>query len=478
MMSVLFEVVPRLTALLVAAGAVAVVELAVLLLAGRALGRQEALRKRLLAGQGGDGAPRFSRAFELVAALAPLAVVGLTVAAIQTCRHMILQGLSDPGQPDNAALMGRGMSGEMHAVMIGLLLTMSVTALAGLAVALAVSARLRGQGLARALTLAPGSPEAAAWARYPGPAAGRLVAVIGAFLVLGLGPVLATSFRSGRQRITTFASLGGFEPGQRFELLNQNLEAVAAELKLGLWAGRIGLVVAAALAVKLLVLDAPSRMRARALGRAEEQGRGQAVLAILFAVLAAAAFVVALPLQRENALPWPPLSKDSGGPRAQVDTPELTGPDELERGPVLVVTPANTRLDGRVLDAARLEEVLWVLRDNDRVLHPGALFNRRLVFLCAKDTSRARIDPALAAARRAGYERPLFTFVRREVTERPLFGPRRRMLTTTVAFNLVAASDQAEEGSAVVDTYEACADLGARLVGLRGQGRSVAVVVQ
>ena len=58
------------------------------------------------------------------------------------------------------------------------------------------------------------------------------------------------------------------------------------------------------------------------------------------------------------------------------------------------------------------------------------------------------------------------------------FGPRRRMLTTTAAFTLVGASDQAEEGAAVVDSYETCADLGARLVGLRGQGRSVGVVAR
>jgi len=206
MTSVLFEVVPRLTILLVAAGIVAAVELVVLALAGRSLRRQEPLRRRLLAGDAERGpVPRVPRAFELVAALAPLAVVGLMVAAIQTCRHMVLRGLGDPGQPDNAALMGRGISGEMHAVVIGLVLTLSVTALAGLAVALAVSARLRAQGLARALALPPGSPDAAAWAQYPGPAAGRLLAVIGGFLVLGLGPVLATALRAGTHRIATFA---------------------------------------------------------------------------------------------------------------------------------------------------------------------------------------------------------------------------------------------------------------------------------
>jgi hypothetical protein len=479
MISALFDLVPRVAALFITTGVVVVLEVLVLVLSARRLRAQQRVRAALLAGSSAEAEVSVpSRALELVAALAPLAAAALIVAAIHTCRRLILQGLSDPSQRENAILMGRGMSGEMHAVMIGFLLAMPVALLAGLAVAFAVSARLRAVGLARAQALAPGAPEREAWARHPGPAVQRLTAVIAAFVVLGLGPVLFTAYRSGSHRILAFGNLAGVEPGLRFELLGQGLAEIADQLKLGLWAGRIGTLIAAALAVKLLVMDAPSRQRARALGRPEGgPGPGQTVLTVVFAVLAAAALVVTRPLQRENETPWPPLSKDSGGPRTQVDTPELVGPDEIDRAPILVVTNERTTLDGVPRRDAELEESLWTLRESFGVLHPRERFNRRLVFLCARTVPRARLQPALAAALRAGYERPLVTFVRGEVTDRPLFGPRKRTLSTAAAVTLVSSPDLAEEGSAVVEDYETCTDLGARLVGLRRQGRDVALVV-
>jgi hypothetical protein len=144
------------------------------------------------------------------------------------------------------------------------------------------------------------------------------------------------------------------------------------------------------------------------------------------------------------------------------------------------VATAGQALLGRVpVDAARLEEALWSLRQNFGVLHPRALFDRLLIFACAPDTPRGRLQPLLAAALRAGYERPLFTFVRKETTVRPLFGARERHLATAARLTLVSTADLAEEGSVTVDLAQTqtCADLGARLVGLRRAGKDVALAV-
>jgi hypothetical protein len=85
--------------------------------------------------------------------------------------------------------------------------------------------------------------------------------------------------------------------------------------------------------------------------------------------------------------------------------------------------------------------------------------------------------PALSAALRTGYGRPSLLFLQPQLTDRPLLGPRRRTLATGADFALVTASDQAEEGSVVLEDFAGCAALGQRLVALRGAGKNVALQV-
>ena len=476
MLDVASRLVPRF-ALLVAVSVMAVLaELAVLVLSARRLRRQAALRRALLAGQDA-AAPIPSRAFELVAALLPVVVAALAVASVHTCRRLMLEGMVGTVSEEKAAQVVRAMGGEMHSILLGLLLTTAAVAPAVVAVAFAVAARLRAAGLAHA-GMAAESAERAAWLRHPGPAPGRLLAVMGAFVALGLGPLLVCAYRSGGGRISAIGGLVGLERGQRFTLLNQHLEEVARQLRLGLVAGWVGVGIAAAVAVTLLVLGSPSRLRARLLGRPDAHpGRGVTALTAAFAALAAAAVVVSWPLRRENVTPWPPLTEFSGGPRLRIQTLDLTGPDDLVPAPIVEVDAQRIYLNGVPIDEARLEAALWTLRDDERLRHPGTPFDRRLLLACTREVSGPRLGPVLAAALRAGYERPLLTFTRHEVTERPLFGPRHRILATGAAFTLVPDSELAEEGSALVHGQASCAGLGAILTHRRRAGKNIAVVL-
>jgi hypothetical protein len=467
MIADLVRTIPRFWLLAGAGLAAILVEVAVLLVSGRSLRRQ------------GAGA---SRVPELVAGLAPLVVVGLWVSALQTCRHLILRPLTESGDAQaQADLLTRGMSGQLNTLAFGSLLAGVIVLLAGVATSLAVAARSRASGLARAAALAGESPErAAAWARYPGPNPGHLVGVTTAFLVLGLGPILRTAFLAGVDQIKLFAAITGADPAAKVELFEQYLGEARARAQSALLASWIGVLVVAAVAVALILTRAPARQRARALGRPEEApSRATIAATVLFAALAAAAFVLARPLRRENATPWPPLSAANVGLTLAVQTPDLIGPDPVERAPVLVTTPDQAVLGRVPIDPAGLEEKLWLLRQNFGMVHPGTLFNRLLIFACTPDTPASRLGPLLSAALRAGYERPMFTFVRQETTVRPMFGPRTRSLATAARLSLVSDAALAEEGSVTVDLarHRGCAELGALLVGLRRQGKDIALVV-
>src|SRR3954452_6329719 len=105
MIGELVRTIPRFWLLAGVGLAVILVEVAVLLVAGRSLRRQ---------------GPGPSRAPELVAALAPLGVVALWVAALQTCRHLILRPLTESADAEaQAELLARGMSGQLNPLAFG-----------------------------------------------------------------------------------------------------------------------------------------------------------------------------------------------------------------------------------------------------------------------------------------------------------------------------------------------------------------------
>jgi hypothetical protein len=413
----------------------------------------------------------------------PLVVLGILVAAVQESRDTIMRAATVPGDPaEKATLLSQGFSGTINALSYGSLPIMLLVALGGVAAPLAVAARLRARGLARAVVLAPAAPDGAvAWAQHPGPDPGALVGTVLAFLALGLGPILRSALVVIAARVKFFGAILDADPGLKAQLFLQHLDESAAQMKQGLVMARVGLAVATAVALLLTIAGSPRRARARILGRAEEaSGNGAVVLGVVFLVLAGAAIAAARPLQRENDLPWPPVDPKAVPVAVDTETPAFDGPDVVERAPILVVSAGGLELDGRPMELATLGQTLGTLHSNYLLLHPGQdTFNGILLVACTPETTGARLLPVLSQALQGGYDRPMLLFVRRQATERPLLGPRSRTLASGAAFNLVTAATRAEEGSTILDRNQltTCRDLGTRLVALRRQGKNVALVM-
>jgi len=77
---------------------------------------------------------------------------------------------------------------------------------------------------------------------------------------------------------------------------------------------------------------------------------------------------------------------------------------ELVRGPVVALSPTDTRVDGgSVADAAEVAERLLVLKRNYALLHPSEWFEGRVLVLADGDVPWRRLREILAAAAREDY---------------------------------------------------------------------------
>jgi hypothetical protein len=138
--------------------------------------------------------------------------------------------------------------------------------LGGVAVALAISARRRALGLKRAESLAARFDNASAWLKFPGPKVGVLVAAIGAFLVLGFGPLAGSAFAAIATTISHWAATTGLEWEAKGPIFGEGLDRASGLLDQGFLVARAGVVVAALLAVYLARRWAPARARAAVFG--------------------------------------------------------------------------------------------------------------------------------------------------------------------------------------------------------------------
>ena len=126
-------------------------------------------------------------------------------------------------------------------------------------------------------------------------------------------------------------------------------------------------------------------------------GAGVLALAGAFALGAVLLVVGARPMARENQTPWPPLT--FGARLAQAEpTPDLLGPDSVERAPVVVVTGDCLTLDAApVNDADTLYEKLDWLRINSLRLNSIEV-GRRVVLVVDAATRMSRLRAVLQAA--------------------------------------------------------------------------------
>ena len=149
------------------------------------------------------------------------------------------------------------------------------------------------------------------------------------------------------------------------------------------------------LAIGALVLLVRAHRRNGAPGASGEgaPARRRSVLISAIALAGAAIlFLAARPMRAENRLPWPP-NHDSDLAWMEHTAPDLDGPDEIERAPVVhVFPPASNRppmceiwLDNHVVAPASLVDKLWVLRDEFRRRHPDTKFDGAVVAVISRE---------------------------------------------------------------------------------------------
>jgi hypothetical protein len=352
---------------------------------------------------------------------------------------------------------------------------------AALVVALAVCARLRARGLRQAAAPALDPRSAAAWLRFPGPKPVPVFASVAAFLVLGFGPIAQAGYASIIAKIRAFAAVPVAPVEQKGPLFYAALDEASRLLDRSLLFSRVGIAAAVVIAAFLTWKFSATRARARMLGTAEvgpAKGATGVVIACGATAIAVAAFVAARPLRQENGLPWPPYA---GGERllALITTADLDGPDELERAPVIYLTPDAMDLDGAAADAETLSARLDTLAGMYRRLRPDETYNGQSLIICQADTSSARLAVALRAAVEGGAPHTTIGFLRKQVTDRPLFGRRWRNVPTAARTTTIETKADAEDGATIVavDRFPTCAALSKEIVAARRAGHAVALLL-
>jgi hypothetical protein len=193
------------------------------------------------------------------------------------------------------------------------------------------------------------------------------------------------------------------------------------------------------------------------------QGPGQVHADAPETIFAAEAGQVAF----SNAAPAPPAPAPLGSTerlrlKSVARTPALEGPDELERAPVVTLTPELVDLDGRAMEPGQLERELANRKKMYGVLHPKDLFNGSFVLACAPETPAARLREQLGGALAAGFPTVLFAFLR----EIPGTG----WSTGSAVRALVAPPGRkarAAAGTVALAAHENCLELGRALVAAR-----------
>jgi hypothetical protein len=240
------------------------VELAILLVSRMRLARQKSAQRRA---EGGDwhavaALKTPTRLPEVIGAVLPLAVAATSAVLIQRSRSLLVTAMGQVDPIQKATLASRALNEELNATAMGLWVVPLVVLVGGVAVALAISARRRAVGLRRAEALAARGDNASAWLKFPGPKTSVLVAGLGAFLVLGFGPIARAGFAAIATTISHFAATAGLEPAEKGPIFIEGLDRASRLLDQGFLVARVGVAVAAMIALYLAWRYSPARARA------------------------------------------------------------------------------------------------------------------------------------------------------------------------------------------------------------------------
>jgi len=401
-----------------------------------------------------------------VIAGAPIATLPILIAfSVHAARALIMGAFDKLDPSEKATDLSRGIGGQMSGISFGVFAT-------GLALVIWVV------GFAYTAS----APRADGRARSLPPAA---------LIAAGLLPTALGALRWTTGLIQSFASMAGIPPEDKQAILARALDAGRAELT---WYAHISTAAIPILAVAAVVLIVMrDRERAGEGAARAPSARGSLIASGVALLLAALIFHQARPMAAENTLPWP---KNEGMQVAFPDgppTPDLVGPDPVQRAPVVEIHLNDLRLDGaKDQDLETLEDKLITLRNNYRLLHPSEDFNGIAIVAADARTPMPRLFSVLKAILRADYHRPLFAFTKNWTAIRPVLGKVDRLYTTGAAAGVVYSdgkdkwgddedSDAAPWKDAVAPRSQDFPNYGAfarRLVELRRQGKLVVVKVE
>jgi hypothetical protein len=302
----------------------------------------------------------------------------------------------------------------------------------------------------------------------------------------GMAPVVVGVELWTMRMLKGFAAVGGLSPEEKTIAMMDTLDGARGVLASSVGIARWAIVALTAIAVGLALRGARGRT-AVAAPTSSSLNRRATLAALSTLVVAATLFVLTRPWRLENRVPWPPPLRGEVLRVVDPRTPDITGPDMIERAPVVMVFTDKIALDGYQRSLDDVEGLLGNLKAQFGVDHPGDEFAHSAVLVADARLSIEQLLPVLRLLQRTGYIRPLFTFTKAEVVERPLLGRLEHVRGSGVRCVLTGAPDVEAApddgtGATAVDgvrvraadfpTYDA---LARRLVEVRRGGRAVVV---
>jgi len=411
----------------------------------------------------------------------PIVTAGLVAWTLELARRLVLSPPSlDP--EIRASNISAGLEGLLNVVPWGVLFFVPSILMAATSIGLGVTIRARARRIASAVELASSDPcVAEARLGHHGPSADSVAAVILAYVLLGLFPVVWGAW-SHIMGLSQGLSSAPHDPEQRMNAYLTTFSRTHAAFVSRASLASAGIILATALAVALVVRWHRRRPANDGPTILSWQNSGFWSLQCLLAALAC--FILATPYRAENNQTWPDPARPGGRFIAhEPKAPQLEGPDDFDPAPVLWITRKDATLDGRVVDPIALEEELRTTRATFRLLHPaGTRYLGRFIVVCTADTSTERLNAFLAACQRSGHNTPVFAFTRREDFRRPILGDF-TLVTASAGVATIApdsyadSTDAAEPDVEVLPTwrYQTYRALAVELVRLRRMGKKVVI---
>jgi heme/copper-type cytochrome/quinol oxidase subunit 4 len=376
-----------------------------------------------------------SRLLEIVAWAPVFCTAAASAVALGSARRLMLK-VVDPS-PESARLVAAGLQGVLDATLVGAATSVLLVVLACWVSGTSIASR-----------------------RHAKPA--PLIAIAMGFAVSAVLPIACVAAANAARFQSALANASGLDPNAQRDLMATAPDSLRAGLGLAFGISIAGIVVTA-IAAWLWMQRGAS---------AGGPSVASSVVALSVAVLCV---VLSLPMKRENETPWP--TGRAAAPALAFQTAQLEGPDPIELGPSVELTPSSLKLERVETSASELATRFQAARSRFDVLHRDAPFTGAWGFACAADTPSARVFKVLAQALRAGYRHPTFLFETRATVQRPWLGavPLGRVTgakTTIVADQEPAPAGAIELRAADVKSF---ADLARRIVGARKSGSSAAL---